>query len=59
MLRGSHPEMLQLLANLCAGSDVPAWEEETEPKKAKDTVLAREVAKRRKLLNDKKTAGSM
>ena len=34
MLRGNRPEMLQLLANLCAGSDVPAWVEETAQKQA-------------------------
>ncbi len=54
MLRGEHPEVLELLTKLCEGSEVAAWHEEADTTKIKDTVLAREVSKKRRLLNDKK-----
>ena len=56
MMRNKYPEVLRLLDDLCGGSDVPPWEEETALKKTKDSVMMREVVKRRRKLKDKSTA---
>ena len=53
MLRRDHPEVLELLMKLCEGSEVAAWQEEADTKKVKDSVLAREDGKKRRVLKEK------